>query len=73
MKCRPLRVNDQMQCHCGLAWDIDEEKPECSGVDLAKGKNETAVAKSLTIQEMMALEEKDNDYYNNQFDPRHDV
>lgn len=29
MNCKPIRNNDQMQCHCGLAWDIDEEKPEC--------------------------------------------
>lgn len=29
MKCRPLRHGDQMQCPCGLAWDVDEEKPQC--------------------------------------------
>lgn len=29
MNCKPIRHNDQMQCHCGLAWDIDDEKPEC--------------------------------------------
>lgn len=27
--CRPLRQGDQMQCHCGLAWDTGEEKPKC--------------------------------------------
>lgn len=29
MNCKPIRHNDQMQCHCGLAWDIGEEQPEC--------------------------------------------
>lgn len=29
MNCKPIRNNDQMQCHCGLAWDIGEDKPEC--------------------------------------------
>ena len=29
MKCRPLRHGDQMQCTCGLAWDVGEEKPAC--------------------------------------------
>ena len=29
MKCRPIRSGDQIQCACGLAWDIGEDKPEC--------------------------------------------
>ena len=28
--CNARRVNDQMMCECGLAWDVaDDEPPEC--------------------------------------------
>lgn len=28
--CKARRVNDQMMCECGLAWDVaDTEPPEC--------------------------------------------
>lgn len=28
--CKARRVNDQMLCECGLAWDVaDSEPPEC--------------------------------------------
>lgn len=29
IKCRPIRSGDQMQCACGLAWDLGEDKPDC--------------------------------------------
>ena len=28
--CKAIRQGDQMQCACGLAWDVDEEyTPQC--------------------------------------------
>lgn len=25
--CKAVRINDQMQCSCGLSWDIDDSSP----------------------------------------------
>jgi len=33
VSCKARRMNDEMQCVCGLTWDIDEESP-CSVGDL---------------------------------------
>ena len=30
MRCKAIRQGDQMQCVCGLAWDVDDtDLPEC--------------------------------------------
>jgi len=45
MNCKPIRHNDQIQCHCGLAWDIGEEKPECPRNRRVGDRHQADVAK----------------------------
>lgn len=31
--CKAIRVNDQMQCSCGLQWDVNDRDPHGSKIE----------------------------------------